>query len=225
MKRFFLDAVKNYKAIGIRLLYMISFIITSELYVVMNIFRGKVYHISTWVDTIIPFNKYFIVAYVFWYVYLGASFTYFIVRNEKKYIKLLLGINVGMIIAFVVYYFFPTTVPRPEIIGNDIFTQMVRWIYSRDNPYNCFPSIHVIDSVLIALYVYKEERLSSWIKGISTFTAFMIILSTMYVKQHYFYDAVGGIVVACIVYFIFNYRSIIAEFQTNSGVSIELGEE
>jgi membrane-associated phospholipid phosphatase len=213
MRQFFGDMIKDYKTVGIRLLYMISFLITSAFYGVMNQYRGKVYEIPTWIDSAIHFNKYFIAAYVFWYIYLAAAFTYFIVRNKKFYFKLLWGINAGMIIAFIVYFFFPTTVPRPEIVGNDIFSQMVRWIYGRDNPYNCFPSIHVIDSVLIAIYVNREEKLSRWIKIVSWFSAFMIILSTMYVKQHYFYDAVGGTAAAYIVYFMFNCKAIVTNLR------------
>jgi membrane-associated phospholipid phosphatase len=229
VKQLFVDMVKDYRAVGIRLIYMISFLITSAFYGVMNQYRGRVYEIPAWIDSVIPFNKYFILAYVFWYVYLAGAFIYFIVRNEKVYFKLLWGINVGMMIAFIVYFFFPTTVPRPEIIGNDIFSNMVRWIYGRDNPYNCFPSIHVIDSVLIAIYVNREYTLSKWIKGISLFSAFMIILSTMYVKQHYFYDAVGGIATSYIVYSMFNYKAIASKlrdrFAPQAAPKAEAGKE
>lgn len=208
MKDFILDFKNNYMTVLKRALYLISFILTSAMYPLLNNNTRTVYHIPTWIDKAVPFNKYFIVFYVSWYIYIGVAITYYIVRDEKRYFKLLWGMNVGMITCFIVYFFFQTTVIRPEVYGNDIFAGMVRIIYGRDNPFNCFPSIHVFESILIGIYVNRDSSLKISAKLLSSFFAIMISISTLYVKQHYFYDAVAGIALAYSIYIAFNYKEV-----------------
>lgn len=213
MKNFIEDFKNDYKNVFKRALYLISIILTSGMYALLNSStRGRVYHVPCWVDRIIPFNKYFIIFYVSWYIYIGVTLTYYVVRDEKRYFKLLWGINAGMIACFIVYFFFQTTVPRPEVYGNDVFAGLVRLIYSRDNPYNCLPSIHVFESIIIAIYVNRDNAINIPTKLLSSFFAFMITLSTLFVKQHYFYDAVSGTALAYAIYAAFNYKEVFGRF-------------
>ncbi|MCX7951051.1 MAG: phosphatase PAP2 family protein [Clostridiales bacterium] len=198
----------DYKNVLLRLILLFSIGVQSKIYIYLNSYRGKVYHIQTPIDTMIPFNKYFVVPYVLWYVYIGFIFFYYAVYDDKKYFKLLAGINIGMMVCFVIYYFFPTYVPRPQVYGEDIFADMVRFIYNRDNPYNCFPSIHVLDSVIMAVYINRDETITINTKIISTLISASIILSTMFIKQHYFYDAVSATILAYGIYLVFNYKEV-----------------
>lgn len=198
----------DYKNVLLRLILLFSIGVQSKIYIYLNSYRGKVYHIQTPIDVMIPFNKYFIVPYILWYLYIGFIFFYYAVYDDKKYFKLLAGVNIGMMICFVIYYFFPTYVPRPQVYGEDIFADLVRFIYGRDNPYNCFPSIHVLDSVIMAVYINRDETITLNTKIISTLISASIILSTMFVKQHYFYDAVSATILAYGMYFVFNYKEV-----------------
>lgn len=205
--------VNDYKKVAERLFFLISLIFTSAIYSCLNVYRGKVYHIPTFVDNIIPFNKYFIIPYLGWYIFIGFWLFYYSVVDEKIYFKILWGINLGMLICFLIYYFFPTYVQRPEIRGNDIFDNLMRFVYNRDNPYNCFPSLHVFDSVLCCIYINKDEDISPFNKFVSSSMAVVIIFSTFFVKQHYVYDALSGIFVAYLVYIVFNYKEILVKIQ------------
>ncbi|QCX33718.1 hypothetical protein FDN13_08395 [Caloramator sp. E03] len=206
--------IKDYKKVAGRLSFLISIIFTSAIYRYLNVYRGKAYHIPTFIDGLIPFNKYFAIPYLGWYIYLGFWIFYYSVVDEKRYFKLIWGLNLGMLICFFVYYFFPTYVPRPEIHGNDIFDNMMRFIYNKDNPYNCFPSIHVFDAVLVGIYINRDEVLSLYDKLISSMIVVIIIFSTFFVKQHYIYDAISGMFVAYSVYFIFNYKEVLFKLQS-----------
>lgn len=124
----------------------------------------------------------------------------FCIINEGTYFRLLISLSVGMIICYVTFYIFPTTVPRPTIISNDIFSRLVLIIYQNDNPYNCFPSVHVVNAMIVAIYVNREEKFNKIIKIISSLVAILIVLSTMFIKQHVFVDVVSGIIVAYAVY-------------------------
>ena len=153
-----------------------------------------------YIDKLIPFNKYFIIPYISWYFYVVIFIAIFCVINERTYYRLLISLAVGMIICYVTFFIFPTTVPRPTIITKDVFSRLVLSIYKNDEPYNCFPSVHVVNAMIVSIYVNREEKFNKIIKIISSFLAILIVLSTMFIKQHVFVDAVSGIIVAYAVY-------------------------
>ncbi|MCX7885260.1 MAG: phosphatase PAP2 family protein [Caloramator sp.] len=218
MKKIIEILIKDYKKVAVRLFFLISIAFTTVIYKYLNVYRGKVYHIPTFIDNMIPFNKYFIIPYLGWYIYLGFCFFYYAVIDEKKYFKILWGINIGMMICYIIYYTFPTYVPRPDIQGNDIFDCLMKFIYNRDNPYNCFPSIHVFEAVLFGIYINRDEKITISTKFISSSIVILIIFSTFFVKQHYIYDAISGFLVAWFVYLLFNYKEVIEKVQEKQRV-------
>lgn len=205
----------NWKDVLKRGLYSVSFLIVSMLYTVINQYTGREKELTTFVDNLIPFNKYFILAYVFWYVYIGVFLVYFCLFDEKKYYKILIGLNAGMIISYFVYIIFPTTVPRPVFAAGDgIIGSLFNWLYARDNPYNCFPSIHVMNTLIIAVYVQKDKfYLNKYIKAVSAFCACAIIYSTLAIKQHVVLDVLLAAIVAYTLYGILDYREIFAKVR------------
>lgn len=195
---------RSFKAIFKRALYSISFLLISSLYPLTNVYTGRERLLITPIDEAIPFNKYFIIMYVFWYIYLLLFIGYFCIYNKYSYYKVLLGINLGMLICYVIYLVYPTTVPRLNIdYENGFIGFLFKWLYSRDNPYNCFPSIHVLDIMIIVPYVIKEIGMNKYIKIFCYITSILIIYSTFAIKQHVILDAVSATIVALALYAIF----------------------
>lgn len=221
-KEMFILAYKDYKNVLLRVAFILSIAVQGKIYIMLNNYRGKVYHIPTSIDAWIPFNKYFIVPYIYWYLYIAVILFYYAVYDERKYFRILAGINIGMMVCFVIYYFFPTYVPRPEVYGNDIFENLVKYIYANDNPYNCFPSIHVFESVLLAIYINRDLEISTKTKLTSTILAVSIVLSTMFVKQHYFYDVLAGTLLGYSIYAVFNFKEIADTFKRKVLVYIKI---
>jgi len=194
------------KEMMIRLSYMLSIAILGTGYYVLNTYRGRAYILEHPIDSLIPFSKYFAIPYLLWYypllIIAGISLAY---NNYSVYKRFIVAINLGMLFSFIVYYIYPTTVPRPDVDGKDFYSFLVQQIYKKDNPYNCFPSIHVIKSLIISFYITIDNTAGKIYKGVVWFANITIILSTMLIKQHYFYDAVGGLVVTVMVYYIADY--------------------
>ena len=181
----------------------LSIPLISLTYPILNQYRGDTNSVFTFVDKLIPFNKYFILPYVSWYIFIAIFSAILCILDKERYLKLLITLNIGMITCYIIYYFYPTYVPRPMITGTDFLSNLVLNLYAADNPYNCFPSIHVLNSVLIALYIYESEKVYKLIKVICVIMSGSIILSTMFIKQHYFADVIAGIIFAFILYFSF----------------------
>jgi len=193
----------EWKEIIKRGLWALSILFISMTYPILNQYRGDTHDLFTVMDKLIPFNKYFILPYVSWYIFMAIFSAVLCILDKERYLKLLITLNIGMITCYIIYYFYPTYVPRPMITGTDFFSNMVLNLYAADNPYNCFPSIHVLNSVLIALYTYESDKVYKSTKVICIIISSSIILSTMFIKQHYFADVAVAIIFAFVLYFSF----------------------
>ena len=181
---------------------MFAFIvgIVSIIYPLVNSYTGMEKTLETSIDKAIPFNRYFVLPYLSWYGYVFLFLVLFSIINKRAYYRLAISLSVGMIICYTVFHFFPTTVPRPTIIQNDIYSKLIIGIYKNDNPYNCFPSVHVVNAMIVAIFVNREVKFNKLVKIISSLITALIVLSTMFIKQHVFVDVLSGIIVAYAVY-------------------------
>jgi membrane-associated phospholipid phosphatase len=96
--------------------------------------------------------------------------------------------------SFVVY---PTYIERPTLVGQDIFTEMLRWLYTNDDVYNAFPSGHLYIITVIALFYTRWHPQGRWV-WIAYIT--MVSFSTLFTVQHYLPDIFGGIALGWIGY-------------------------
>lgn len=189
------------KIIFKRLLFMITIILSCFCYRTLNTYRGTYHDLSIYIDKTIPFCSYFIYPYIFWYIYLGFFLLYYACIDGNIYKNLLIDINIGLLICYIIYYFFPTHITRPNVSINGMSTYLVYTIYRSDNPFNCFPSIHVFDTYLICLYINKDSFIKVPLKILSYMIGFLIILSVVFIKQHFVLDAVPSIILAYILFY------------------------
>ncbi len=154
----------------------------------------KVSTLITSFDTAIPFIKYFALPYSIWIFYIYVCLVYFFFKDPTYYYRGLLTYIVCALVCYGIYSVFQTTVPRPVVTGSDPFSELMRYIYNRDKPFNCFPSIHCFSSYMVMRLVwtsgFRNKRNLMLITGMSS----LIIMSTLFVKQHVIMDAIGGIV-------------------------------
>lgn len=217
-------------------------------------FKALSYNIAIWIDpptryfhfTIddkIPFIKYFFVFY-FSYYFVPPIFLWILSFYDKeKVIKILLSLFVCVCISFIFYCNFNVVMKREYGYPNGItFTDIkdistffdfcINWIYKKDlEAMNCFPSLHaIVGMCLVSIGAYipkldkkglpKAFRISSIIIGIGC------ILSTIFIKQHYFIDMIAGVILEVVslgsLYIAFE---LYAKTKRKSGSCKEKGEE
>jgi len=85
---------------------------------------------------------------------------------------------------------------------NNIFIQMVKWLYATDTPTNLFPSVHVFNSIAVNIAVWHSDNFkkNKAVRYGSAVLMVLIILSTMFLKQHSVFDVVTGMVLAVFMY-------------------------
>lgn len=151
-------------------------------------------------DDYIPFNEYFIIPYVLWYIYVVGAVLYFFFTSREDYYKICAFLFIGMTVSMVICTIWPNGHDlRPtEFPRENIFTDIVSYLYQIDTCTNVFPSIHVYNSIGVHLAVMNSERLKgkSAVRVGSFFLMVSICLSTVFLKQHSAMDGIGAILLA-----------------------------
>lgn len=155
-------------------------------------------------DDKIPFCEYFVIFYVGWYVLVAGSLLYFALYNKKSFVNLQKYIIMTQVIAMAVYILFPNRQDlRPESFPREnIFTQVIAFLYSMDTCTNVCPSLHVAYSLGLISVWTKEKGISRWFKAVMVAVLIMVCLSTAFLKQHSVLDGVAAAAMCLVIEFI-----------------------
>lgn len=160
------------------------------------------YVLGSSLDNKIPFVQHFIWIYVFWYFMLIAVPYYIAKKNMSSFYKYVTTFIITTLIAGIIFISFPNTVLRANIQGTDIASKLVKVIYNLDDPgINCLPSIHCLYSFLFIFSIMDTKYKSPiWMKLIITILSILVVLSTLFIKQHVVYDAIAAFVIGIVVW-------------------------
>ncbi|MBT2656047.1 phosphatase PAP2 family protein [Bacillus sp. ISL-18] len=184
---------KKWKIVGM-LCFLLSIPAIMLIYPYLNTPSRGVHTLVTSLDKAIPVVKWFVIPYVAWVGYVTITLIYFCFKDPALAFKTILVFDLGLLICLLIYYFYQTVGPlRPEIIGHDVLSQLLQYVYQIDQPYNCFPSIHVLSSYLMIRTVRNHPHLNKWIRWIIVCFSTSIILATLFIKQHVILDVVAAI--------------------------------
>ena len=166
-------------------------------------------------DDSIPFCEYFIVPYYLWFLYVAATVIWFTMyQNDKRdWYRLVLSLGFGMTLFIVVSYVFPNghTLREYSFPRENIFTQMVRYLYTVDTSTNVMPSIHVFNSVACCVALMNAEGLKKHqvIRWGSFVLTVLIVASTVFLKQHTILDLIVALVLNRICWSaLYNYQTV-----------------
>jgi membrane-associated phospholipid phosphatase len=159
-----------------------------------------------WPDTMIPLWADSVWIYISIYVMYGL--TYFMMRDLLNLSKYLYASLFQVMISIGIFIIWPTTYPRhlyPLPTELNSATEFVfSFIRNLDTPASCCPSLHVSTAFLTS-FVFLEEQKEKF--PYFFLWAVIISFSTLSTKQHYFWDVLGGFVVAVLSYGVF-YRYV-----------------
>ncbi len=163
------------------------------------------YHlIHTWLDEQIPFCEYFIIPYVIWFGFNLAVVGWFVLKADKReYYRLITALMLGMTAFLVVSVAYPNKLElRPDVVDtSNIFGKMVAMLYKSDTPTNVLPSIHVYNTVVLCFAINANKtirRHKGALIGLNTLGV-LIVLSTMFLKQHSVIDVSLGLVMGVLM--------------------------
>lgn len=151
-------------------------------------------------DDLIPFNEFFVLFYVGWYVLIVLSLLYFLLYSVQSFKNLQTYIIITQILAMVVYIIYPSRQElRPEVFPREnVLTWIMGMIYRFDTNTGVLPSLHVAYSLGIASTWLREKRVKPWVRILIALFCLGVCVSVAFVKQHSVLDIFAAIPV-CLV--------------------------
>ena len=207
-----LSKIKKYRHGFIIAIYFVAYLI---LFGYLEHRPVRAYHVvHTVFDDMIPFCEIFIIPYLLWFPYVIMTVVYFLFRNKnkKEYFQLIFNLMMGMTVFLVVSYIYPNVQHlRPAVFPrSNIFTRLVAEIYQTDTPTNILPSIHVFNSLAVYFAIHHCQALKDrkWLRRGALILSVLIILSTMFIKQHSVIDVCMGATLALFGFLVFYPRRV-----------------
>ncbi len=172
------------------------------LYVFIPVFLSgrKLHAPAIAVDHLFPLKPAWALVYGSLYLFL-ILLPVLVVRKEEHIRRTVRAYLLVWIVSYLCFLAYPTLAPRPAtIVGHGFGVWGLRFLYSADPPYNCFPSLHVAHSFVSALACFRLHRGV----GLAAIVAASLVgVSTLYTKQHYILDVAAGALLAYTAYVAF----------------------
>jgi membrane-associated phospholipid phosphatase len=147
--------------------------------------------LPTFIDDLAPFQPATVVIYLGIY---SLALSPVCLLTDRRVLFRGMTAYILLLLAGVPFWlFWPVTVPRSPVPVTDLFTwgvALMRWI---DPPANCFPSMHVAETILATLLCWRFDRATGVVVGI---LAALVWWSTLALDQHWFLDGLFGALLA-----------------------------
>jgi membrane-associated phospholipid phosphatase len=149
---------------------------------------------------IFPLWPVWVIPYVLCYPLWIAGFAWAAFKmSDRMFRAFALALLVTCSVSIIIFFVFPTYVPRAELHGNGPLIFLLRLLHEKAGRYNALPSGHIyITALLVFFYSLWYPRYKSlWI------TVLVIVsFSTLFTAQHYILDIVAGLIVAALGYYL-----------------------
>ncbi len=167
-------------------------------------FGYEPYNLHCWIDDKIPFIKEFIFVYHSWFPLLLLCGLYFYSHNRRLARHYFLAMFTAQLQACIIFPLYQTYVPRYDVgrLGNDLASTLVKATYIIDNHHCGAPSIHVTLCTILIIMLLRFKPLNNWVRWFLIVYVFAIALSTLFVKQHVFWDFPTGMLNGIVGYFV-----------------------
>ena len=177
---------------GISIVLAIGIYVTSEIYYALN-HGPNVIFLRSPLDDLIPVVPPFVIPYVSLEPFIYASLVLLLLFRTRIFQSAALTMIAAWFVSYFFYFFLQSYIERPTLTGTDPLTQMIRDVYASDHPYNDFPSLHTSLSTILAIHWWRVGKrigipVAVWVA--------LIVMSTVFVKQHYVADVIGGLLLA-----------------------------
>lgn len=177
--------------------------------------NAKHYDLSTSFDYSVPFIPEWVIVYVVCFGFWAVNYIIITREGSEDWFKFATGDYLSRVFCMVFFILMPTTNTRPEVIGDGIVENIMRFIYFADPATNLFPSIHCLVSWLCYAGIRGRKIIPLWYRGFSCIFAIMVCISTQFTKQHYIADVIGGVLIAEICLYIGNHTKL---YKTTSKI-------
>lgn len=177
-------------------IYLISFTLLESMS------EGKQFHlVHCFIDDMIPYCEWFIIPYLTWHVLIGIVWLYTLIYETENFRKIAKYFILTFGVTMVIYLIYPTYLNlRPETVPMvSILSYIVKFLYLVDTPENVCPSLHIIGMFGMFFWSWDARgKASLFWKIVMVIATVLIVLSTLFLKQHSVVDVVAALPIALI---------------------------
>lgn len=146
----------------------------------------------------------FIYPYVSWFPYIVVCAALAIKNlDDRQFKKAVLVLTTGMNIFLFISYVWPTGLDLRDSIVYDLHTlsgNLLKFVQTVDTPKSVFPSMHVYVTLVLQYTLEMQKKLvPAWGIWVGRVLAVLIVLSTMFTKQHSAVDVTAAIVMFAVL--------------------------
>ena len=199
-----------------KIIFLIIFLIIYQtmMYLIAKITPLEIKLVGNHIDSRIPFISEFIYPYISWYLMLFIVPYIFYKNHLKSFNNYYVTTFICITVVVFIYFFYPTTMNRADLVGSSISEYLVNVIYKMDTPIlNCFPSMHCMISFIFIYVALAENNLNLKYKLLIVIWAVLVILSTVFIKQHVLVDMISAFVISLIVFLIVKKVKYLKDFD------------
>ncbi|MEL7603809.1 MAG: phosphatase PAP2 family protein [Bacillota bacterium] len=154
-------------------------------------------------DDLVPFCEWFIFPYFLWFPYMVGTGLYFRFKDDRAFEHFMLMLVIGFFICTLICSVFPNGQDlRPNVYSDNFAAQIIRAAQIFDTNTNVFPSMHVVGALGTAVAIAKSQMLKKkrWLQLGNALFCVLILLATVFLKQHSVLDIFAGVAVFIPVY-------------------------
>lgn len=177
---------------------MILVICAACLYFPLNRKMTGGFNLSTRLDAWIPLWPVWVIPYLLCLpIWIGSFIWAAWVMDDELFRSFVSAYLFVLVSAALLFYFFPTYVKRPVLTKGNWSMRILQMVYRNDGDYNAFPSGHVYQTSLICMFYSHLYPNLSWLWAS---VVVIVVLSTLFTRQHNLADPFGGLMIAWLGY-------------------------
>ena len=188
-------------------LLVLYFFLYMPYFMFLNTFtpsRDDVFVMYSKLDDYIPFLEIFAIPYFLWFAYIAVGYIFFnadFPRRICTHVYFSVHRHDGVPSLFI--RFFPNCqqlrVDYDTLGRSNVLIDWIRSLQNMDSSYDVFPSIHCLNSIGMHIAIAKSKQITKCRRLIvwsSLILAILIIMSTVFIKQHSILDVFGAFALA-----------------------------
>ena len=148
------------------------------------------------IDSQIPLVPWFVYFYFLTFPLALLAYFYLAYANKKELYNLFLTLCISWAISGIFYLCWQTEMVKPALEPTNFTNKFVLWTWGSTNPINCFPSQHCYMAIAMVIACCTAgKKMNIFYKIFTVIMAVMIVLSTVFLRQHFLLDFVGSFVI------------------------------
>ena len=155
-------------------------------------------------DSMIPVIPWMILPYYALYFYYPMA-GLLGMKNDKTQREVIIFHQILLILTIMIFGIFLILPAEVDLRDSVLDTDLGIWhtwfelLYGVDNPWNAWPSLHIVQSMLIVLIIHRwfsnDGRKATMLLGALWFAWALLVISITTTKQHYIWDAISALIV------------------------------